>query len=100
MLSPSLKVAALVRGNRDISVSFRLVRTFSVSPVSGFQFNRAAVIRQALLFATIENVRRLFCVRLLEEAHMKQTLAILATVATVGATAVTAPAQGLGPGLA
>ena len=33
---------------------------------------------------------------------MKKTLAILATVATVGATAVTAPAEarGIGPGLA
>jgi len=31
---------------------------------------------------------------------MKQALAILATVATVGATAVPAQARGLGPGLA
>jgi hypothetical protein len=37
-----------------------------------------------------------------EEAYMRKTLAILATVATVGATAISAPAQarGLGPGLA
>jgi hypothetical protein len=37
-----------------------------------------------------------------EERSMKKTLAILATVATVGATAITAPAQarGIGPGLA
>jgi hypothetical protein len=38
----------------------------------------------------------------MEEMRMKKTLAILATVATVAATTVTAPAQarGLGPGLA
>jgi hypothetical protein len=38
----------------------------------------------------------------MEERHMKKTLAILATVATVGATTMTAPAQarGIGPGLA
>jgi hypothetical protein len=38
----------------------------------------------------------------MEEMRMKKTLAILATVATVGATVVTAPAQarGIGPGLA
>jgi hypothetical protein len=39
---------------------------------------------------------------LIEEMQMKKALAILATVATVAATTVTAPAQarGLGPGLA
>jgi hypothetical protein len=38
----------------------------------------------------------------MEEMHMKKTLAILATVATVGATSLTAPAEarGIGPGLA
>jgi hypothetical protein len=38
----------------------------------------------------------------MEEIRMKKALAILATVATVGATTVTAPAEarGLGPGLA
>jgi hypothetical protein len=38
----------------------------------------------------------------MEEMRMRKALAILATVATVGATAVTAPAQarGWGPGLA
>jgi hypothetical protein len=38
----------------------------------------------------------------MEEMRMKKTLAILATVATLGATAVTAPAdaRGIGPGLA
>jgi hypothetical protein len=40
----------------------------------------------------------------MEEARMKKTLAILATVAAVGAAAVTVPApaeaRGLGPGLA
>jgi hypothetical protein len=38
-----------------------------------------------------------------EETHMKKTLAVLATVAAVGATAMIAPpaqARGLGPGLA
>jgi hypothetical protein len=39
-----------------------------------------------------------------EEMRMRKTLAILATVATVGAAAVTAPppaeARGIGPGLA
>jgi hypothetical protein len=37
-----------------------------------------------------------------KEVHMKKALAILATVATVGATTLTAPAQarGIGPGLA
>src|SRR4051812_48217112 len=36
------------------------------------------------------------------EAHMKKALAILAAVATVGATTISAPAQarGIGPGLA
>src|SRR3979490_2067741 len=38
----------------------------------------------------------------MEEMHTKKTLAILATVATVGATSLTAPAEarGIGPGLA
>jgi hypothetical protein len=38
----------------------------------------------------------------MEEMHMKRTLAVLATVATLGATAVSAPAEarGIGPGLA
>jgi len=38
----------------------------------------------------------------MEEMRMKKALAILATVATIGATTVSAPAQarGLGPGLA
>jgi hypothetical protein len=38
----------------------------------------------------------------MEEMRMKKTLAILATVAAVGATTMTAPAQarGIGPGLA
>jgi hypothetical protein len=38
----------------------------------------------------------------MEEMQMKKALAILATVATVGATTISAPAQarGLGPGLA
>jgi hypothetical protein len=37
-----------------------------------------------------------------KEVRMKKALAVLATVATVGATAITAPAQarGIGPGLA
>jgi len=37
-----------------------------------------------------------------KEVHMKKALAIVATVATVGATTITAPAQarGIGPGLA
>jgi hypothetical protein len=51
--------------------------------------------------ATIENPPRYHAGNGMEE-RMKKTLAILATVATVGATAVTAPAQarGLGPELA
>jgi hypothetical protein len=38
----------------------------------------------------------------MEEMHMRKALAILATVATVGATTVTAPAEAhrIGPGLA
>jgi hypothetical protein len=38
---------------------------------------------------------------ILEEKHMRKVLAILATVATVGATTFTAPAEarGFGPGL-
>jgi hypothetical protein len=38
----------------------------------------------------------------MEEMHMKKTLAVLATVATLGAIAVSAPAEarGIGPGLA
>src|SRR3982074_412666 len=44
----------------------------------------------------------LFRGSLMEEMHMRKALAILATIATVGATAVTAPAEarGIGPGLA
>jgi hypothetical protein len=52
---------------------------------------------------TIENPSRYFeHGKSIEEMHMKKALAILATVATVGATAVSAPAEarGLGPGLA
>jgi hypothetical protein len=54
--------------------------------------------------ATIENRLRYFVGESMEETRMKKALAILATVATVGATAVTAPAEargrGFGPGLA
>jgi hypothetical protein len=54
--------------------------------------------------ATIENRSRYLVMHSMEEASMQKTLAILATVATIGATAVTAPApaeaRGLGPGLA
>jgi hypothetical protein len=51
--------------------------------------------------ATIENSRRYLVGTLLEEKHMRKALAVLATVATVGATVFTAPAQarGIGPGL-
>jgi hypothetical protein len=49
-----------------------------------------------------ENLQALFGQQSMEEMHMKKTLAILATVATVGATSLTAPAEarGIGPGLA
>jgi hypothetical protein len=52
--------------------------------------------------ATIEKHARYLSGAPMEERHMKKTLAILATVATLGATAVTAPAEarGIGPGLA
>jgi hypothetical protein len=54
--------------------------------------------------ATIENRLRYFVGVHCEEMRMRKTLAILATVATVGAAAVTAPppaeARGIGPGLA
>src|SRR6266702_6924552 len=54
--------------------------------------------------ATIENRLRYFSGTHCEEVRMKKTLAVLATVATVGATVVTAPApaeaRGIGPGLA
>jgi hypothetical protein len=54
--------------------------------------------------ATIENRLRYLAAIHCEEMRMKKTLAILATVATVGATTVTVPApaeaRGLGPGLA
>jgi hypothetical protein len=54
--------------------------------------------------ATIEKRLRYFVGKSMEETRMKKALAILATVATVGATAVTAPAEargrGFGPGLA
>jgi hypothetical protein len=48
-----------------------------------------------------QNLGVVFSIRS-EEVRMKKTLAILATVATVGATAISAPAQarGIGPGLA
>jgi hypothetical protein len=51
---------------------------------------------------TIENRLRYLGGYSMEETRMKKALAVLATVATVGATAVTAPAEarGLGPGLA
>jgi hypothetical protein len=49
-----------------------------------------------------QNPGVVFSVQVEEEVHMKKTLAILATLATVGATTISAPAQarGLGPGLA
>jgi hypothetical protein len=54
--------------------------------------------------ATIENRLRYFVGIHCEEIRMQKTLAILAMVATVGATAVTAPtpaeARGIRPGLA
>jgi hypothetical protein len=54
--------------------------------------------------ATIESRSRYLGMHSMEEASMKKTLAVLATVATLGATAVTAPApaeaRGIGPGLA
>jgi hypothetical protein len=51
---------------------------------------------------TMENRLRYFGRHLMEKIPMKKALAILATVATIGATAVTAPAEarGIGPGLA
>jgi hypothetical protein len=51
--------------------------------------------------ATIATRRR-YPVEQCKEVRMKKALAVLATVATVGATAITAPAQarGIGPGLA
>lgn len=52
---------------------------------------------------TIENLRRYPARFDTQETRMRKTLAILATVAAVGATAVTAPpaeARGFGPGLA
>jgi hypothetical protein len=53
--------------------------------------------------ATIENRARYLRIHSMEES-MKKTLAVLATVATLGVTAVSAPApaeaRGLGPGLA
>jgi hypothetical protein len=53
--------------------------------------------------ATIENRLRYLGRCDTEEIRMKKTLAILATIAAVGATAITAPpaeARGIGPGLA
>jgi hypothetical protein len=52
--------------------------------------------------ATIEKRVRYLAGAPMEEMHMKKTLAVLATVATLGATAVSAPAEarGIGPGLA
>jgi hypothetical protein len=54
--------------------------------------------------ATIENLVRYLRMHSMEEASMKKTLAVLATAATLGVTAVSAPApaeaRGLGPGLA
>jgi hypothetical protein len=54
--------------------------------------------------ATIEKRLRYFVGKSMEETRMKKALAILATVATVGATTMTAPAEargrGFGPGLA
>jgi hypothetical protein len=52
---------------------------------------------------TIENLRRYLARFFTKETRMRKTLAILATLATIGATAVTAPpaeARGFGPGLA
>jgi hypothetical protein len=43
-----------------------------------------------------QNPQALFRQQLMEEMHMKKTLAILATVATVGATSLTAPAEARG----
>jgi hypothetical protein len=54
--------------------------------------------------ATIENRLRYLAGVYCEEIRMKKTLAVLATVAAVGASAVIAPApaeaRGIGPGLA
>jgi hypothetical protein len=52
--------------------------------------------------ATNEKLLRYLASAPMEETLMKKTLAVLATVATLGATAVSAPAEarGIGPGLA
>jgi hypothetical protein len=52
--------------------------------------------------ATIEKRLRYLAAAPMEEMPMKKTLAVLATVATLGSTAVSAPAEarGIGPGLA
>src|SRR6516225_3038087 len=59
---------------------------------------RGSVVVQS---ATATPGRR-YLTRAMEEKRMKKTLAVLATVAAVGATAVVAPAEarGIGPGLA
>jgi hypothetical protein len=72
----------------------------------GFSFNsmRSRAESNHGSAATIAKRRRYFRGDLMEETRMRKALMILATIAAVGATAVTAPApaeaRGLGPGLA
>jgi len=60
-------------------------------------------LRNPVPAETIEKPLRYFGCTQCQEMRMRKTLAILATVAAVGATAVTAPAEargrGIGPGL-
>jgi hypothetical protein len=67
-------------------------------------FLEIAPRRKLRFLATIKNRLRYPGMHSMEEASMKKTLAVLATVATLGVSAVSAPApaeaRGLGPGLA
>jgi hypothetical protein len=86
------KVAALELKTSLAVVSFRPSRNFFPR---GSRFCRLHPLKPS------QNLRVVFPDQV-EEVCMKKALAILATVATVGATSISAPAQarGLGPGLA
>jgi hypothetical protein len=105
VLFTSFKVAALKSDNFDAWISF---------PIGSAKFAEAHVFRHPgcpwfrqrnpVPLQPMKNARVIFAGSLMEEIRMKKTLAVLATVATVAATTVSAPAEargrGIGPGLA
>jgi hypothetical protein len=69
-----------------------------ISALESNALNVHEILASGTLSSSATKTSALFRRYSMEETQMKKTLAILATVATVGATTVTAPAEARGPG--